>query len=75
MNLLLDRQEQHLTPLEVHLIHYFSSRPDRVISREQLITDVWRCRPAATERIVDVAISKLRRKLRMPAASVGFVKG
>lgn len=63
MNGLLDRQGQHLTPLEVQLIHYFSNQPDRVISREQLIADVWRSRPAATDRIVDVAISKLRRKL------------
>lgn len=52
-----------LAPLEVQLIHYFSRRPNEVISRPQLLTDVWRGKPAANDRIVDVAISKLRRKL------------
>ena len=63
MDLLITSQDFKLTPLEVQLIYFFSSHPDEVISRERLIATVWRSRPHTTERIVDVAVSKLRRKL------------
>lgn len=52
-----------LTPLEVQLVHFLSQQGDRVVSRSELIERVWRNKPTATERVVDVAMSKLRRKL------------
>lgn len=56
-------QITQFTPLEVQLIHYFNLHPNEVISREKLIAEVWRSSGQTTERVVDVAISKLRRKL------------
>ncbi len=60
---LLSSENLRLTPLEVQLIHYLSNHPNEVISRKRLIVQVWRDKPHTTERIVDVAVSKLRRKL------------
>lgn len=52
-----------LTPLEVQLIHFMAQQGDRVVSRTELLERVWRNKPTATDRVVDVAMSKLRRKL------------
>jgi DNA-binding response OmpR family regulator len=64
-----------LTPLEVKLIHFFSQNPDRVVGRGELIQHVWRNKPHATERMVDVAVSKLRRKLNRSQAKLITVYG
>jgi DNA-binding response OmpR family regulator len=57
------RSGQTLTPLEVKLMHFFSQNPNRVVPRLELIDQVWRKKAQMTERVVDVAVSKLRRKL------------
>jgi DNA-binding response OmpR family regulator len=52
-----------LTPREVMLLRYLLQRPGRVVTRQQLLTDVWGYRFTGDDRTVDVHISRLRKKL------------
>jgi DNA-binding response OmpR family regulator len=51
------------TPLEFKLLTVFTRRPDRVMTREMLIDEVWGKETAITQRVVDNQISNLRRKI------------
>ena len=52
-----------LSPLEYRLLHFFMSHPNRVYSRDQLLTRVWGGDSYVDERTVDVQIRRLRRAL------------
>jgi DNA-binding winged helix-turn-helix (wHTH) protein len=52
-----------LTAREVLLLRYLLERPQRIITRQQLLTDVWSYSYTGDDRTVDVHISRLRRKL------------
>lgn len=55
--------EVTLTPKEFDLLVYLAERPGRVVSRRELLTEVWRQPYAGTDKTVDVHLSWLRRKL------------
>ena len=62
-----------LTAHEFKLLRYFLKNADRVITREELLQDVWDYRFFPTTRIVDNQVLKLRQKLeRDPANPVHF---
>jgi DNA-binding response OmpR family regulator len=52
-----------LTAQEFKLLRYFFENPMRVISRQQLLTEVWGYESFPTTRTVDNQILKLRQKL------------
>ncbi|SEF77533.1 DNA-binding response regulator, OmpR family, contains REC and winged-helix (wHTH) domain [Bryocella elongata] len=52
-----------LTAQEFKLLRYFFENPTRVISRQQLLTEVWGYESYPTTRTVDNQILKLRQKL------------
>jgi DNA-binding response OmpR family regulator len=52
-----------LTAQEFKLLRYFFKNPMRVISRQQLLTEVWGYESYPTTRTVDNQILKLRQKL------------
>jgi DNA-binding response OmpR family regulator len=57
-------QEVHLTPTEFDLLARLAERPGAVLSRDQLLADVWGWRSAGgTTRTVDSHVAALRRKL------------
>jgi len=63
-----------LTPQEFKLLKYFSQSPERVISRDQLLSDVWGYNSYPSTRTVDSHILTLRQKLeRDPANPVHFL--
>ncbi len=63
-----------LAPQEFKLLKYFAQSPDRVISRDQLLSDVWGYNSYPTTRTVDSHILTLRQKLeRDPANPVHFI--
>jgi DNA-binding response OmpR family regulator len=63
-----------LTPQEFKLLRYFAQYPQRVISREQLLNDVWGYASYPSTRTVDSHILTLRQKLeREPGNPVHFV--
>ena len=63
-----------LTPQEFKLLKYFAQHPQRVLSRDQLLSDVWGYNSYPSTRTVDSHILTLRQKLeRDPASPVHFV--
>jgi len=63
-----------LTPQEFKLLKYFAQHPQRVLSRDQLLSDVWGYNSYPSTRTVDSHILTLRQKLeRDPASPIHFV--
>lgn len=52
-----------MTPQEFKILKYFAQNPERVISRDQLLNEVWGYNCYPTTRTVDNHILKLRQKL------------
>lgn len=52
-----------LTVLEFNLLHTMASQPGRVFSRDELLSRVWGTDFVGVDRVVDVHVSHLRRKL------------
>ncbi|MFB9902829.1 response regulator transcription factor [Allokutzneria oryzae] len=55
--------ELKLTRREFDLLAYLVARPHKVISREELLAEVWRLPPGRDDQTLDVHVSWLRRKL------------
>ncbi|WP_316861412.1 response regulator transcription factor [uncultured Cohaesibacter sp.] len=55
--------QTHLTPAEFDLLRVFCERPGLTLTREQLIELTQGRNSGATERSIDILISRLRRKL------------
>ena len=53
----------HLTPIEFDLLLRLARQPGAVLSREQLLSDVWGYRDALGARTVDSHVRSVRRKL------------
>jgi two-component system KDP operon response regulator KdpE len=67
-------QEVHLTPIEWRIVEYLVSHPDRLLSHEQILRQVWG--PAKDDKVVylRVYLAALRRKLEPdPAAPRYFI--
>lgn len=63
-----------LTNQEFKLLKYLAQHPERVISRDQLLSDVWGYDSYPSTRTVDSHILTLRQKLeRVPASPAHFV--
>ncbi len=52
-----------LLPTEFKLLEYLMRRPGEVLSRAQLLQDVWNSKYNTSSNVVDVQIGNLRRKL------------
>lgn len=53
----------HLGPTEFKLLRYFMERPNRVVSRQQILDGVWGMDSDIDERTVDVHIRRLRKAI------------
>ena len=60
-----DDRKEELSPRDIEVLAYFSEQLDKVISREDLLRDVWGYAHAEAleTRCVDMHIAKLRKKL------------
>jgi len=56
----------HLGPTEFRLLRYFMERPNRVLSRQQILDGVWGMDTDIDERTVDVHIRRLRKAINGP---------
>lgn len=63
-----DGNEVPLSPLEYKLLVFLASNPDRVYTRDQLLTKVWGANAYIDERTVDAHMRRLRAKLKPFAA-------
>ncbi|MBY8875655.1 response regulator transcription factor [Micromonospora sp. PLK6-60] len=52
-----------LTPREFDLLHYLARRPGQVVTKRELLTEVWQVPYGGADKTVDVHLSWLRRKL------------
>jgi DNA-binding response OmpR family regulator len=52
-----------LTPREFELLHYLAARPGTVVTKRELLVQVWRVPFGGADKTVDVHLSWLRRKL------------
>ena len=70
----VDDEEIRLTALELELLRYFSLHAERVLSREELLTQVWKLRDYPNTRTVDNFVLRLRKHFEPdPADPVHFV--
>lgn len=61
-----------LGPIEFKLLRHMLANPEKVISREELITAAWPNSASVSARMVDVHISQLRKLLKRSSHSVGI---
>lgn len=67
--------EIDLTSTEFKLLLYLAERRGRVISRDQLLQNVWSYNEVGDTRTVDTHITRLRSKLGPPGEQVKTVRG
>lgn len=70
---LLDTRPIDLSPREFDLLAYLAARPMQVVSKRELLTEVWRQPYAGADKTVDVHLSWLRRKLGETAQEPRFL--
>ncbi|MFI5662662.1 response regulator transcription factor [Streptomyces sp. NPDC051684] len=69
----LDGQPLDLTPREFDLLAYLAHRPGQVVSRRELLAEVWQQPLGGADKTVDVHLSWLRRKLGESAQSPRYL--
>ena len=65
--------EIHLSHKEVELLLFFASKPNQVLSRDELLTTVWGYNDLPTTRTVDNFILRLRQRLEPEPANPRFL--
>lgn len=60
---LVDGRPLSLTMRELQLLATLAAHPQRIMTREELFTEVWGGQPRRDDRSVDVYVSRLRAKL------------
>lgn len=61
----IDGQDAQLTPKEIKLLELLLSRPGQVMSREQILDRLWGEDESPYDRVIDVYVKNLRKKLRL----------
>jgi two-component system, OmpR family, KDP operon response regulator KdpE len=69
----LDGEAVELSPREFELLAYLAARPGQVVSKRELLTEVWRLPYGGADKTVDVHLSWLRRKLGESAQEPRFL--
>jgi two-component system phosphate regulon response regulator PhoB len=71
----VEQHEIELTAKEFALLHGLMMRPGRVMTREQLLDDVWGTDIAVTTRTIDTHLKRLREKLGSASHLIETVRG
>jgi two-component system phosphate regulon response regulator PhoB len=71
----VEQNEIELTAKEFALLHGLMMRPGRVMTREQLLDDVWGTDIAVTTRTIDTHLKRLREKLGPASHLIEPVRG
>src|SRR5262249_41200059 len=71
----VEKTEIELTAKEFALLHGLMMRPGRVMTREQLLDDVWGTDIAVTTRTIDTHLKRLREKLGPASHLIETVRG
>lgn len=70
----LDGEVVDLTRKEFELLHYLALNADHVVSKRQLLADVWQQPYGGADKTVDVHLSWLRKKLGESAAEPRYLR-
>ena len=70
----IDGRPLELTPRDFDLLHYLAARAGRVVSKRELLTEVWQLPYGGADKTVDVHLSWLRRKLGETAAEPRYLQ-
>ncbi len=70
----LDGDAIQLSPKEFDLLAYLAERPGEVVSKRQLLAEVWRQPWGGSDKTVDVHLSWLRKKLGESAAESRYLQ-
>ena len=71
---LVEGKRIDLAPREFDLLLALVEQKGRVVSRQKLLTDVWRHQGQVVTRTVDTHIAELRRKLEKDAANPKYIQ-
>jgi len=66
--------EERLSNREQELLRYLVEHRGKVLSREELLTKIWKYSPNVTTRTVDTHVLNLRKKLRDDAGAPRFIE-
>lgn len=72
--LLRDSEEVHLTRSEFDLLRIFVERPQRVLSRDELIDELKGFDRDSFDRTIDIRVTRLRRKIEMDPTSPLYIR-
>lgn len=70
----LNNEPVPLTALEFDLLHFLASHPSRVWRRSELIQKVWDYDYVGDQRVVDVHIGQIRRKIEIDPAQPSLIQ-
>ena len=63
-----------LTALEFDLLHFLASHPGRVWRRAELIQEVWDYEYVGDQRVVDVHIGQIRKKIEIDTSQPALIQ-
>ncbi|MBE9128433.1 MULTISPECIES: winged helix-turn-helix domain-containing protein [unclassified Coleofasciculus] len=63
-----------LTALEFDLLHFLASHPGQVLRRSELIQEVWEYDYVGDQRVVDVHIGQIRRKIELDSSDPQLIQ-
>jgi two-component system OmpR family response regulator len=63
-----------LTALEFDLLHFLASHPGRVLRRSELIQQVWEYDYVGDQRVVDVHIGQIRKKIELDSSQPSLIQ-
>ncbi|MEU4572901.1 response regulator transcription factor [Nonomuraea sp. ATR24] len=69
----LDGATLDLTPREFDVLHYLAARAGEVVTKRELLTEVWQLPYGGADKTVDVHLSWLRRKLGETASEPRYL--
>ena len=64
-----------LSQVEFNLLYFFIKNQSNIVSRDELIENVWKGTPHLSSRVVDVHISSLRKKVKSSQTQINSVYG
>jgi DNA-binding response OmpR family regulator len=70
----LDQEVVPLTALEFDLLHFLASHPGRVWRRAELIQKVWDYEYVGDQRVVDVHIGQIRKKIEIDTSQPAMIQ-
>jgi len=67
-------KELGLTHRELQVLQYLAERPGRLVTRDELLREIWGHREALLTRSVDLTIARLRRKIEPDPRHPRFIR-